>query len=125
VLLFSVTGALQLFSLHEAHGAYQPPALVEKLGKLHKDQVFALKARRAGPKAATPKPHLDAQPQPEPAGPALSAMSLKWFFLFVACGLLASTLLGLWMALQQPSRRRMILGLLALGAAIPVLLLQL
>jgi uncharacterized iron-regulated membrane protein len=26
VLFFSLTGAVQLFSLHEAHGKYQPPA---------------------------------------------------------------------------------------------------
>jgi len=43
VLFFALTGALQIFSLHEAHGSYEPPALLEKLSRLHKDQVFAQK----------------------------------------------------------------------------------
>lgn len=43
VLFFSLTGALQLFSLHEAHGGNHPPALLEELGNLHKDQVFEQK----------------------------------------------------------------------------------
>ena len=52
VVFFAVTGALQLFSLHEAHGDYHPPAIIEKLGNLHKDQRFALKEHKARPPAA-------------------------------------------------------------------------
>jgi hypothetical protein len=52
ILFFSFTGALQLFSLHEAHGDYQPPVLIEKLGKLHKDQEFTAKPRGPGAAAA-------------------------------------------------------------------------
>ena len=64
VLFFALTGALQLFGLHEARDGYHPPALIEKLGRLHKDQAFALKPHRgqaeqrhsaaAGPEAAAP-----------------------------------------------------------------------
>lgn len=54
VVFFAVTGALQLFSLHEAHGDYHPPAIIEKLGNLHKDQRFALKEHKARPPAAAP-----------------------------------------------------------------------
>lgn len=42
LLFFAFTGALQLFSLHEAHGNYQPPAIIERLARVHKDQVFSL-----------------------------------------------------------------------------------
>jgi hypothetical protein len=42
VLFFALTGSVQLFSLHEAHGHYEPPAIIEKLSSVHKDQVFAL-----------------------------------------------------------------------------------
>jgi hypothetical protein len=42
VLFFSLTGAVQLFSLHESHGKYRPPPILEKLSAVHKDQVFAL-----------------------------------------------------------------------------------
>ena len=42
VLFFALTGALQIFSLHEAHGTYHPLPIVEKFSSVHKDQVFAL-----------------------------------------------------------------------------------
>ena len=51
VLFFATTGVLQIWSLHEAHGGYTPPALIERLGALHKDQRLALK-HRAPPQAA-------------------------------------------------------------------------
>jgi uncharacterized iron-regulated membrane protein len=41
VLFFAFTGALQLFSLHEAHGNYEPLPVIEKPAMLHRDQVFA------------------------------------------------------------------------------------
>src|SRR5580698_6574518 len=40
VLFFALTGAVQLFSWHEAHGNYHPPVLLERLSSLHKDQVL-------------------------------------------------------------------------------------
>ena len=43
VLFFALTGALQLFSLHEVHGSYTPLPVIEKLSKVHKDQAFAEK----------------------------------------------------------------------------------
>ena len=60
ILFFAFTGSLQLFSLHEAHGAYKPPALIEKLGSLHKDQVFADKAKRPAPAAGAAGHHDEA-----------------------------------------------------------------
>ena len=42
VLFFALTGAVQLFGLHESHGDYRPPSLLEKLSTVHKDQKFAL-----------------------------------------------------------------------------------
>ena len=128
VLFFALTGAAQLFSLHEAHGDYAPPPIVEELSSVHKDQVFALGHHHApppaqtvgssgaGPKAAPP-PHDD---DDKPATPTLM---LKIFFLTVAAGLTASTLLGVWMGLSRPRDRRAALALLIAGAAIPVVLL--
>ena len=120
LLFFAFTGALQLFSLHEAHGAYRPPAVIEKLGMLHKDQVFAAKPKRPQPAAAqAPRPVEDRHE----AGPKTSTTLLKWFFLFVASSLILSTGLGLWMALAfSPGKRLLWLVFLA-GAALPVAIL--
>jgi hypothetical protein len=94
--------------------------LVEKLGMLHKDQVFALKERHEPPPAASqsgpPRPAEDDDDAP------LGVLVLKWFFLLVAAGLTSSTILGLWIGLTHLRHRRVALGLLVLGVVLPVAL---
>jgi len=124
VLFFAVTGALQLFSLHEAHGNYTPPPIIEKLSSIHKDQVFAMGHHHAAPKAKAP----GAAPPPADDDDKLktSTLILKiYFFWVVALGLVVSTLLGLWMGLTHPLRRRAAWILVAIGAVIPIGLLLL
>ncbi len=126
VLFFASTGALQLFSLHEAHGGYQPPALIESLAKVHKDQVFAVKHNPDGDAEAAPQRH---RRSPElghaDEAPRKSTLTLKFFFLFVSASLIVTTLLGLWMALVQSRRKAIAWALLTIGAAIPIALLVL
>jgi hypothetical protein len=119
VLFFAATGVLQLWSLHEAHGAYAPPAMIEMVGALHKDQKFALGHHHAPPPAAKPAKaaHEHAPDQPKPA-----TVLLKAFFTLVAVSLIVSTAAGMWMALSQ-SRQRLALGVVMLvGAVTPVVL---
>jgi hypothetical protein len=124
VIFFAATGIVQIFSLHEARAGYTPPPLIEKLGKVHKDQEFVLgrkKPRPPGPKGAGP----DAPHPPkagEYQGPSLPTALLKWFFTFVALGLIASTVIGVWIGLQQRLRRRTSLILLSVGLVVPVML---
>ena len=124
VLFFALTGALQIFSLHEAHGAYQPLPLVEKLGSLHKDQVFALKERHGPPPGANAAAQEGPPPRPDDDDDhaSLGTWMLKWFFLLVATGLTSSTVLGLWIGLTHLRHKRVALGLLAVGVVLPVAL---
>jgi hypothetical protein len=125
VLFFAFTGALQVFSLHEAHGAYRPPEVVARLSRVHKDQVFSLPPGRT-PQAGAHHDHgARAAPPPASRAPAWSVTALKWLFLAVAAGLALSTLIGLWMAFTTSRSRGVILALFALGAALPVMLLAL
>jgi len=123
VLFFSITGALQLFSLHEAHGNYTPPMIIEKLSSVHQDQVFAPghhhpDARPAGASTAKPAPADDDDKM------KTSTLILKiYFFWVVAGGLVVSTLLGLWIGLTHPVRKRTALILVGLGTIIPIALL--
>jgi hypothetical protein len=127
VLFFALTGALQLFNLHEAHGQYVPPAVIEKLSSVHKDQVFVFGKHHA-------------QAQADAASPAVGTVSpaaakehgdksgvwttvLKGFFLLVAIGLALSTGLGLWMGLSHIRRKRTGWLLVIAGALIPTGLL--
>jgi len=120
VLFFAFTGALQIFSLHEAHGSYEPPPLLEKLSRLHKDQVFAQKKHKEDKSEATGAPE---PPKAESEDrPRLGTVLLKWFCLLVALGLSVSTLLGLWMGLTQIRRKRTGWWLLAAGIVLPVAL---
>jgi hypothetical protein len=127
VLFFALTGAVQLFSLHEAHGKYQPPALVEKLSSVHKDQVFSLGDHhaQADSELSAGKPAADAGTRPgnEDDEPAIPTYLLKGFFLLVALSLAVSTALGLWMGLTQTLRRRTHWALVIAGLLIPISLL--
>jgi hypothetical protein len=128
VLFFALTGCFQLFGLHEAEGAYQPPAIIEKLGKLHKDQVFALAEHHedgpnnnAADNKDAPEQSNDAK---EHAG-SIATTFLKVFFLVVGIGLMTSTILGLWMGLTQLRYKRLSRVLLAVGIVLPVVLVVL
>ena len=121
VLFFAFSGSLQLFSLHEAHGAYTPPAALEGLGRVHKDQMWEAPAR-AGPAHADDDHDHHAGParhREEPAAP-WPVMALKWLFAAVAVGLMASTLLGLWLAIAFSRRKAVVLGLFAAGIVLPL-----
>ena len=47
ILFFAFTGALQLFSLHEAHDGYQPAPVIEKLAQLAQESGVRTEASRA------------------------------------------------------------------------------
>jgi hypothetical protein len=125
VLFFALSGAVQLFSLHEAHGSYRPAALVEKLSSVHKDQVFRLghhhepapdaESSKGGQPGGSPAPE-DAD-TPEPA-----TLALKTFFLVVALCLILSSALGLWIGLTQTRHKRVTWALVLAGALIPAAL---
>jgi hypothetical protein len=125
VLFFAVTGSLQIFSLHEAHDAYVPPPLIEKLASVHRDQVFALKAHdddhadehAADAHAATPPEHEEE--------PSLATTLLKYFFLLVAVSLCVSTSLGLWLGLTHVRHKRLGWWLLTVGIILPASLTML
>jgi hypothetical protein len=129
VLFFAITGAAQLYNLHETHGTYRPAAVLEKLSSVHKDQVFKL-----GDHHEPPQPEAGAQTSDATTAPAaaeadekadLSTLALKAFFLWVSLCLVLSTSLGLWMGLKQTRQKRTAWALVFAGAAIPVGLLLL
>jgi hypothetical protein len=131
VLFFALTGAAQLFSLHEAHGNYQPPTVLEKLSSVHKDQVFALGHHHEPlePQAAPRESEGDTAPraasEDEGDKSRLSTVALKALFLLVALCLVLSTALGLWMGLTQTRQKRLGWMLVVAGALMPAGLLLL
>jgi hypothetical protein len=129
VLFFAITGALQIFSLHEAHGNYHPAVLIEKLAAVHKDQVFEQPRERAPPAeeepAAANRPGGAAAPDDDDDKVSTATLALKWFFLLMAVCLIVSTSIGIWMGITQIRAKRLAWSILCAGALIPLVLLAL
>ena len=126
LMLFALTGMLQLFKLHEAEGGYRPLPVIEKLGQVHIHQTYALRPVRARPpEAAAPAAAAPARPEPEETAPPLGETLVKWTFLLIAAGMAISSVLGVWMALSNTRQRRLTLILLAAGTVLPVIVLAL
>jgi hypothetical protein len=87
---------------------------------VHKDDVFAVKAGR--PKHAEARQKSAGAKPPPPEPPPRSTTALKWFFTAVSIGVMATTLVGLWMALAHNRRKALLWLVLAAGAAAPVLI---
>jgi hypothetical protein len=136
ILFFAATGALQTFNLHKPQPGYQPPALIQALASMHKNQNLKVKYLDA-PKAVGPDgPRLgrrgkarDVQAADAPA-PVQSSLSfaaqtaLKIFAVLISIGLAATTLLGLWMS-WNTTRRTAVLLWFAAGAILPMALMLL
>ncbi|MDB5483013.1 MAG: PepSY protein [Caulobacteraceae bacterium] len=122
VLFFALTGSLQLFTLHETHGGYRAPAIIERLGRLHKDQVITLPHRRETPAPVAPSRERRPAAAPE-QGPRPATLLLKIFFLLVAVQLVTSTGMGLWIAFARNRDRRLTWFLLLAGVLVPLALI--
>ena len=137
ILFFALTGALQLFGLHEGLPGerYQPPAWVAKLGSIHKDQTIAERrgpppgfaggrVRPPGPRGEGAKPPQGQVRRPnEGRRESTFTFALKFFFLGTSLGLIFTTLLGIYMAFKFNRSRALVWSLLSIGTAIPAALI--
>lgn len=123
VMFFALTGFAQLIELHEAHGAYKPPAVLEKLSQVHIHQKFAAKPERPRPPGAVAAhddhEHEHADAGEEHATP-IGVTLLRALFVLVSIGLFASSTLGVWIALARP-QRTVTFAVLGAGTVLPIL----
>jgi hypothetical protein len=121
LIFFAVTGAFQTFRIPDEKTA---PVLLQKLARVHRDDVFAVKPAPP-PKAASEEPAKKEAPRKAKPKPALATTLVKWFFVLTAMIMVITTLMGVWMGIAY-SRNRTVLWLLLLaGAAVPASLLAL
>jgi hypothetical protein len=123
LLFFAFTGALQTFRIPDDKAS---PVLIQKLARVHKDDVFAMKPVRPK-KPEAPGQAKSAAPKPPEAKLAQqrSTEILKWFFTAVSIGIGLTTLFGLWMALAYNRRKAVVWLVLIAGTAAPILILAL
>jgi len=119
LFFFAMTGALQTFRIPDRPDA---SVLLQKLARVHRDDVFAVKPTR--PKKPEGARKAQAKP-PEKPRASPSTERLKWFFAATSILIMITTLMGLWMALAYSKRKAIIWLLLVAGAAAPVLILVL
>ena len=113
---------MQTFRIPDQPGA---PALLQRLARVHKDDVFAANAPR--PKRAEGRGEGARDAQAELRRPPRKHASTltKAVFAVVSLLMALTTGLGVWLALAFHANRPLMWGLLAAGVLIPVLALAL
>lgn len=136
IIFFTLTGALQTFSLHEGPRG-SSPGLIAQMAAIHKNQRLLQERREAAPpqaEAQSKKPPAEAEaaqdeeaqeekPQGERENQGPSPLPLKIFVTLMSVGLIVTTLLGIWMAFKYSRDKRIVWVLLAVGTFLPVALL--
>jgi hypothetical protein len=109
LLFFCFSGVPQLFGLHETPTT---PHWVAVMAQVHKKQNTEVRKETR----PAPRPDQAKKPAAEPHENQL----LKWYFAFMAFGVMTTTLIGIYMAFKYNRDRRLIWGLLAAGVVIPI-----
>ena len=73
----------------------------------------------------TPKEAVSKEETAKPRAKKRSSLSLKYFFLLLAIGLIVTTILGVYMSFAYMRSKLMIFSLLTVGILVPIILLNL
>ncbi|MGY4396537.1 hypothetical protein ACVWZA_001717 [Sphingomonas sp. UYAg733] len=118
IVLFSLSGALQTFRLQDKNPlGGKPNAAIVWMASFHKDQRLPHEKPKRAVSAAT------AKPVAEPVVPKPNTLPLQIFVTLLSIALIASTILGLTIALTSRATRRISFAMLAVGTTLPLALL--
>ena len=125
ILLFSISGGLQTFRLHEEKGwGGKPPYWIVWMASLHRDDQLP-QAKPAKPAAAPGHDESVAKKPPAPRGNPMGRRLLQIFAALLSIGLTISSILGIVIALNTRGTRGISLLMLITGTALPLLVLYL
>src|SRR5690349_8829449 len=99
VIFLALSGALQTFELHDPpkDSYFKPHGWIMTLAQIHKNQ------RTEGPPS---KRH---------------SVTLRWFFVMAAAGLIITSFLGIYMAFKYSKNHTLVYLSLGLGIGLPIL----
>ncbi len=104
IILFAVSGSLQVFDLHmsKKDGSYSAPPIIKMITNIHMHQRLAHQKEK------------DEE----------SSNRMKFFVLLMGLGLTTTTILGIVMAFQMIKSRLIVWICLILGIVVPIFLLM-
>lgn len=123
IILFALSGLFQLNGCHEGES---PNSLIARMAQVHIHQTPSLPQRRPPRAEPAPKPEgaaASAAPMPKREGGGESFRSIKAFFILMSLALIASSILGVWVAFASKRDQKLHIGLLAAGTVLPIVLL--
>jgi hypothetical protein len=126
IIFFAFSGILQVFGLHESRGpdAAPPAAWIAQLAAIHKDQHLRIEKPQQEDEHHDHEGHeANAHEHAHPAETPASSWALKAFVLLMAISLISTSVLGIYIAAQNPRTRRNAWISLVLGIIVPVLLM--
>lgn len=128
ILLFALSGALQTFRLQEEKGyGGTPPAWIVWMASVHKDSSTP---RDRGGEHSEERPLTAKVERANPvvkeqsAARAPSRLPMQVFVALLSIGLIISSLLGVMIALNNKTTRRMSIVMLVAGTVLPLLLMM-
>ncbi|MFC5861829.1 PepSY domain-containing protein [Acidicapsa dinghuensis] len=121
ILFFAFSGALQTFDLHSTNKStgYVPPLWLVEMAQLHKKQTLTLNKAKSKP-AQADQGSSDPGSQKKDVAAKKSPLPLKCFVVVMSVGLMATTLLGIYMAFRFGGDGRLVWGMLAIGTLLPI-----
>jgi hypothetical protein len=124
ILFFTFSGLLQTFNLHQSdkNSSYIPPRWVVLMAQLHKKQTYSLPPAKSKSTELVSESR-SAKPQQQIAKTHQASLPLKFFVAVMSIGMIVTALLGIYMAFLYGGDRRVIWGLLILGAVMPMAML--
>ena len=116
IIVFALTGTVQILGLHEDGPGYVAPAWIKPLANIHKHGELA---RPAKPKPAALAEGARKMPAPQAERTGLARI----FIVLLGLLLTASTALGIVIAFINKAARKRTALLLAAGVLVPIVLL--
>jgi hypothetical protein len=121
ILFFALSGGLQVLNLHkpDKNTGYTPAAWIQEMAQVHKSQSLSLPKERTKPAQSDPVSG-DPPAAKNAARPHKSKLPLQCFFLVMSTGLIATTLLGIYMAFCFRGKRWLTWAMLIVGTLLPI-----